>query len=128
MMTSRRSSCPKSIKIPPDLSDEWNKLTQVFVARRPPQECVELHDKYYNHLGKIQAMFNRVHDAVAQANSGQSGDALNALTGMMGTASSEADETAQSADDALDEICRQYKLEKTFKIQTDSGSSGSLLH
>lgn len=119
---------PNINKNPANLSDEWNKLTQVFLARRPPQECVELHDKYYDHLGKIQGMFNKVHDAVAQANSGQSGDALNALTGMMGTASADADESARSADDALDDICRQYKLEKTFKIQTDSGSSGSLLH
>ena len=119
---------PNINKNPANLSGEWNKLTQAFLARRPPQECVELHDKYYDHLGKIQGMFNKVHDAVAQANSGQSGDALNALTAMMGTASAEADDSARSADDALDDICRQYKLEKTFKIQTDSGSSGSLLH
>ena len=119
---------PNINRNPANLSGEWNKLTQVFLARRPPQECVELHDKYYDHLGKIQGMFNKVHDAVSQANNGQSGDALNALTAMMGTASSEADESARSADDALDDICRQYKLEKTFKIQTDSGSAGSLLH
>ena len=119
---------PNINKNPANLSDEWNKLTQVFLARRPPPECVELHDKYYDHLSKVQGMFNKVHDAVAQANSGNSGDALNALTAMMGTASSEADDSARSADDALDDICRQYKLEKTFKIQTDSGTSGSLLH
>ena len=73
-------------------------------------------------------MFNKIHDAVAQAGNGQSGDALNTLTSMMGTASADADATALAADDELGDICRNYKLEKTFKIQTDAGSAGSLLH
>lgn len=119
---------PNINKDPKNFSEEWNKLTQVFLQRQPPQSCVGLHDKYYDHLGKIQGMFNKVHDAVSQAGNGQSGDAINTLTSMMGTASADADATAQAADDELGDICRNYKLEKTFKIQTDAGSAGSLLH
>ena len=46
----------------------------------------------------------------------------------MGTASADIDMASQRADDELGDICRTYKLEKTFKIQGDSGASGSLLH
>lgn len=119
---------PNVNKNPKNFSAEWNNLTQIFLQRTPPQGCVKLHDLYYDHLGQIQGMFNKIHDATAQANSGNSGDALNALTAMMGTASSQADETAVKADDELGDICRACKLEKTFKISTDSGSTGSLLH
>ena len=119
---------PNINKDPKNFSEEWNKLTQAFIARQPPTSCIGLHDKYYDHLGKIQGMFNKIHDAVSQANNGQSSDALNALTAMMGTASADADDTAQKADDELGDICRSYKLEKTFKIATDSSAAGSLLH
>lgn len=119
---------PNINRNPQNFSAEWNKLSQIFLQRTPPQGCVKLHDLYYQHLGSITGMFNKIHDATAQANSGQSGDAVNVLTGMMGTASAEADQTAAASDDELADICRTCKLEKTFKIATDAGASGSLLH
>ncbi len=111
-----------------ELAEDWNNLTRQFLARTPPASCVGLHDKYYDFFGKVQANMLKVQDALSQANSGQSSEALSTLTSMMGSASSGIDMAAQRADDALDEICRTYKLEKTFKIQSDSGAAGSLLH
>ncbi len=107
-------------------ADEWNKLTQIFIGRNPPQSCVQLHDKYYDHLAKTTNLFNKLHDAMAQASHGQSSDALTALTSMQGN--SDAENSAQIADDELSNICQTYKLEKTFKIQAESGAGGSLLH
>jgi len=119
---------PNINKNPQNFSAEWNRLSQIFVQRVPPQGCVKLRDLYYSHLGSIQGMFNKIHDATASANNGQSSDALGALTSMMGTASSQADQTAAAADDELADICRACKLEKTFKVATDAGASGSLIH
>ena len=111
-----------------ELAADWNNLTRQFLARVPPPSCVKLHDTYYDFFGKVQGNMLKVQDALSQANSGQSSEALSTLTAMMGSASTGIDMAAQRADDALDEICRAYKLEKTFKIQPDSGAAGSLLH
>ena len=111
-----------------DYSSEWNKLTQMFVDHKPqpPQSCVGLHDKYYVHLGKTTSLFNKLHDALAQASSGQSSEGIAALTSMQGNR--DAEDSAQVADDELKNICRTYNLEQTFHIQAESGGGGALLH
>lgn len=105
---------------------DWNNLTKVFTGRTPPQSCIQLHDAYYAHLGKIQGQFAAYHSALATAQSDPN-KALQALTAMQGTASVEADKSARSADDELYDICKKYNLRKEYDIKTDpSGSTGSL--
>ena len=111
-----------------DIAEDWNNLTKQFLARQPPASCVGLHDKYYDFFGKVQQQMLKVQDALSQANNGKTSEMLNTLTSMRGTASADIDMAAQRADEELGDICRTYKMEKTFKIQADSGSSGSLLH
>ena len=105
---------------------DWDRLTRAFNGRVPPQSCIQLHDAYYSHLGKIQGQFAAYQNALATAQSDPN-KALQALTAMQGTASVEADKSARAADDELYDICRKYNLRKEFDIKTDpSGSTGSL--
>ncbi|HZT44403.1 MAG TPA: zinc ribbon domain-containing protein [Chthonomonadaceae bacterium] len=99
--------------------EAWDALTAEFNQRVPPASCQDLHDKYYDHLGKIQGEFQQIKNAVQKAFSNPS-TAVNDLTHMEGKASQEADESAKSADDALTDVCSKYHLSKDFDITTDS--------
>jgi hypothetical protein len=107
-------------------SARWDELAKYFLTRQPPPSCAALQKKYYDHLGKVESMFQQVHNALAQANT-DPGKALSALTEMQGKASAEADETARLADDAVGEVCDKYRIRKEFDIKTDSGSGAGLL-
>jgi hypothetical protein len=108
------------------LDRDWDSLTRMFNTKVPPQSCIPLHDAYYAYLGKVQGMFVKYHNALAEAQSDPS-KAISALTAMQGSASAEADNAARSADDALYDVCKKYDLRKEFDIKTDpSGSTGSL--
>ena len=102
-----------------DFPEHWNALTAEFNQRVPPSSCQDLHDKYYDHLGKIQGEFQQIQIATQKAFSNPS-SAINDLTHMEGAASQEADESAKSADDALADVCSKYHLSKDFDITTDS--------
>lgn len=108
-------------------ADEWNQLTAALQQRTPPESCQDLHNKYYDQLGKIQAMIVAVNDAVSKIQSDPS-SALHALTDMQGRASADADAAIMAADMALSEVCDRFHLRKDFDIKTDSGSASSLLH
>lgn len=104
-------------------ANDWNQLTAQFNQRTPPDSCRDLHDKYYDHLGKIQGMIVAVNDALSKVQSDPSG-ALHALTQMQGKASADADAAINAADDALGDICNRYRLKKDFDIKGDNGSAG----
>lgn len=103
-------------------AEDWNQLTQTFQQRTPPASCQELHDRYYDHLGKIQAMIVSINDALAKVQSDPSG-ALNALTSMQGKASADADSAIMAADDALADVCNKFHLRKDFDIKGDPSSA-----
>lgn len=104
------------------IEQQWDRLSRTFAARVPPPSCVSLRDAYYAYLGKVQSMFVKYHNALAEAQSDPS-KAIAALTAMQGSASSDADNAARAADDALYDICRKYNLRKEFDIKTDPSSS-----
>jgi hypothetical protein len=106
-------------------AQEWEQLTTTFNKRVPPPACVDLRNKYYDHLGKIQAAIFKVNSALSQVQSSPS-TALRELTDMQGKASADVDSAIQSADDALYDVCKQYNLRKEFDIKGDSGSSALL--
>lgn len=103
-------------------AEDWNQLTVAFQQRNPPDSCRDLHDKYYDHLGKIQAMIVAVNDALNKVQSDPSG-AIGALTQMQGKSSQDADAAILAADDALADVCNKYHLKKDFDIKGDAGSA-----
>ncbi len=106
-------------------ADEWNQLTTAFQQRVPPDSCRDLHNKYYDQLGKIQAMIVSVNDALSKVQSDPS-SALHALTDLQGKASPEIDAAVNAADDALADVCHKYGLRKDFDIKGDPSGSSSL--
>jgi hypothetical protein len=106
-------------------ADEWNQLTTEFQQRTPPDSCRDLHNKYYDQLGKIQAMIVAVSDALSRVQNDPS-SALHALTDMQGKASADIDTSVSAADDSLADVCHQYGLRKDFDIKGDPSSSASL--
>lgn len=117
---------PKVNQDSSDMSDQWDRLTQIFAQRTPPPSCVDLRNAYLDHLSRVQDMFVKIHSAIADAQT-DSSRAIQELTQMEGTASADADSSAQRADDALAAVCQQYNLTKDFSIKTDA-SSASLIH
>lgn len=112
-----------------DFAPQWDQLTKYFLTKTPPPSCTELQQKYYTHLGKMQSVLTKLHNALASAtNPDKTGDALQALTEMQGSASAEADASAKAADDSLADVCDKYRLRKDFDIKTDPSGSTSLLH
>lgn len=110
-----------------DFPDQWNSLAALFNQKTPPASCQDLHDNYYDHLGKIQGEFQAVQNAIDKASTDPAG-AIRDLTNLQGTASAEADQSAKSADDALDAVCQKYHLHKDFDIKTDASGFQGLLH
>lgn len=106
-------------------ADDWNRLTQQLQQRNPPPACRELHARYYDHLGKTQAMILAVNDAMSKFQSDPS-SALHDLSGMQGKSSADLDVAIQKADDALADVCNRFRLRKDFDVRGDSGSSGLL--
>ena len=106
-------------------AEDWNQLSITLQQRTPPDSCKELHNRYYEHLGKIQALMVAVNDAMAKIQTDPS-NALQALTQMQGKAGADADGMAAIADEALSNLCIRYHLRKEFDIKTDSGSSSML--
>lgn len=106
-------------------ADEWNQLTAAFQQRTPPPSCQDLHNKYYDQLGKVQAAMVEINDAFSKIQSDPQ-TALHELTQMQGKVSAEIDEAVMKADDALAEVCAKYKLRKDFDIKGDSSSGASL--
>ena len=106
-------------------ANDWNDLTVFFESKSPPESCRDLHDKYYDQLGKIQSMIVAVNDALSKVQSDPSG-AISALTQMQGRASQDADAAILAADEALAEVCSKYRLKKDFDIKGDSGSASLL--
>lgn len=106
-------------------AEDWNQLSITLQQRTPPDSCRELHNRYYEHLGKIQALMVAVNDAMSKIQSDPS-NALQALTQMQGKAGADADAMAAIADEALSNLCRRYHLHKDFDIKTDSGPSSLL--
>jgi hypothetical protein len=103
-------------------ADEWNQLTATFNQRTPPESCRDLHNKYYDQLGKIQGAIVAINDALSKVQNDPSG-ALHALSEMQGKASAEADAAIRAADDALGDVCSRYHLKKEFDIKDDGGSA-----
>lgn len=108
-----------------DVANQWDKLTQAFNQRTPPASCVDLRNKYYDQLGKLQSQFLQVGGALTKAQS-DPGGALKELTGMLGGASAEADQSIRRADDALADVCNKYRLQKDFVIKGEPSGSGLL--
>jgi len=108
-------------------AEDWNKLTSQFQTRTPPAACQELHDKYYDHLGKMQTMMMQVNDAMNAVSSNPQ-DALKRLTQLQGKASIEMDEAIRKADESLEDVCSKAGIRKDFDIRGDASSSGSLIH
>ncbi len=104
-------------------SGAWGELSAKFQGRVPPQSCLDLANKYYDHLGKLQAQLLAINDALSKVASNPN-SALSALSQMQGAASQEMDEAIRKADDALADVCDKYHLHKEFDIRGDSGSSG----
>lgn len=100
-------------------TNEWDKLAQYFNTKSPPPACVELRNKYYDHLGKVSAAIFKVNNAMSQIRSNPS-NALSELTQMQGKTSGEVDAAIQSADDALYDVCKQFNLRKEFDIRGDA--------
>lgn len=108
-------------------AEDWNKLTTAFQSKTPPAACQELHDKYYDHLGKLQTMIMQVNDAMGEVASNPQ-DALGKLTQLQGKASGDMDEAIRKADDSLADVCSKAGLRKDFDIRGDASSSGGLIH
>ncbi len=108
-------------------AEDWNKLTVQFQSKTPPAACQELHDKYYDHLGKLQTLIMQVNDAM-NAVSKNPQDALGKLTQLQGKGSADMDEAIQKADDSLADVCSKAGIRKDFDIRGDASSSGSLIH
>ncbi len=106
-------------------AEDWNQLSIMLQQRTPPDSCRELHNRYYEHLGKIQALMVAVNDAMTKIQSDPS-SALQSLTQMQGKAGADADAMAAIADEALSNLCVRYHLHKDFDIKTDSGSASLL--
>jgi hypothetical protein len=105
-------------------AQEWDQLSTFFNSRQPPAACVDLRNKYFDHLGKIQAAIFEVNSLMSQVQSNPS-EALHKLTAMQGKTSIEVDSAIQAADDALYDVCKKYNLRKEFEIKGDSGSGGA---
>ena len=103
-------------------SSEWNALTAELNKLSPPPSCRDLHNKYYDHLGKIQAVIVMVNETMGKVQSDPS-NALQALTQMQGKASADVDGAILVADDALAEVCSKYKIRKDWDIKGDGGSA-----
>lgn len=103
-------------------ADDWNALTAEFQQRTPPPSCQDLHDKYYDQLGKVQGAITAVNDALVNVHTNPSA-AVHALTDMQGKTSQEVDKSISDADDALADVCNKYHLKKDFDIRGDSASS-----
>ena len=101
---------------------EWETLTRELETRTPPEACRDLHNKYYDQLGKVQGVIIAVNDALAKVQTNPT-DALHNLTEMQGKTSQQVDASIQSADDALAAVCDRYKLKKDFDIKGDAGSA-----
>ncbi|MDE2127088.1 MAG: zinc ribbon domain-containing protein [Armatimonadetes bacterium] len=107
------------------MADDWNSLTQYFNSVPPPVACQQLHDRYYDHLGKIQGMMAEVQDALGKVGS-NAPDAIHELSNMQGKASADADTAIQKADDALAAVCSEYQIPKDFSVRGDGGASSIL--
>ena len=105
-----------------DIEGNWNQLSATFRERTPPQACINLRDKFLNHLGKVQSRIVKVYTTLGKINSDpQAG--LKDLRGMENT-SSDLDSDSKSADRTLAEICTKYKLSKDFDIKGDDSGGG----
>lgn len=108
-------------------AEDWNKLTTQFQSKAPPAACQELHDKYYDHLGKLQTIIMQVNDAMNAVNKNPQ-EALGKLTQLQGKASIDMDEAIRKADDSLSDVCSKAGIRKDFDVRGDASSSGSLFH
>ena len=102
--------------------NDFNALSGKFQRMAPPQSCLALHDRYYDHLGKVQAEILAVSNALGKIG-GDSSGALKDLTEIQGKASSDIDTSIRDADNALSDICDKYKIRKDFDIRGDSAGS-----
>ena len=105
-----------------EIESNWNQLAATFRERTPPQPCIDLRDKYLNHLGKVQSRIVKVYATLGKISSDPQGG-LKDLRGMENT-SSDLDNDSRSADRTLGEICSKYKLSKDFDIKGDDSGGG----
>ncbi|HLK56179.1 MAG TPA: zinc ribbon domain-containing protein [Chthonomonadaceae bacterium] len=100
-----------------DMQKPWDDLAAYFNNRTPPASCRDLHDKYYDQLGKVEGMIMQIPTAISKANSGDPSAALQALQNMKGSSSNDADGAARLADNALADVCDRYHLHKEFSVR-----------
>lgn len=123
-----KKSISKTAKTATAVADDWNQLAIAFNQRTPPESCRQLHDAYYDHLGKVQAGILNVYSVLDKAFSGdpnKTTDAYHDAMSMQGS-SGDVDVAMRKADDALAEVCKTFHLTKDFDIS--EGSSSSLVH
>lgn len=104
------------------IADQWNQLTMQFTQRTAPESCRELHDKYYDQLGKIQAAIIQVYTILGKVQSDPQA-ALRDAHALQGSASEGPDAAIRAADEALSAVCRKYSLQKDFDIKDPVGPS-----
>lgn len=105
--------------------EDWNRLTDSFVAVSPPAECIKLRDDYNVALRETGAMFGQVMDALEQASTSPEA-ALTALQEMQNTSAPRIDQFAKDADRIIREICDKYLTRKWFDVTGDVGGGGML--
>ena len=116
-----KNNIQKLSKTTGQIGDDWNRLTRLFIAKTPPQACIDLHDKYYTHLSTSQKMIMQVYDLFVQAQN----DPQEALKGAYDMQGKTAQYTSdmKMADTALGDVCRTYHLTKDFEVGEGSGGN-----
>jgi len=111
---------------------EWNELTAKFQTRVPPRECQELHDHFYDYLGKAQTQLMIVPELLKRGvSAGESEDQQKAreITSQLKQMdTTEVDVAARKADDSLKSVCVKFGISKDFDISVDKSPVPSIFH
>lgn len=96
-------------------TQEWQQIAQYFVSVRPPDACADLAGKYYDALRDFVGFMGRFQESISKQD----------LAGLqqMKKDHVSVDQKLSAADNALAQVCNRFGIEKSFRIQSDTGQT-----
>ncbi len=112
-ITRRRNQTDSTMHIrAAGVQQEWNRVSNYFLSRQPPQSCAKLRDLYYDALGKTAGYIVQAYNTFSQSPSNS-----------LGSSSASIERACRAADEELASVCNTFRITKDFDIIPDGGGS-----
>lgn len=107
------------------MRSEWKELSQFFLSKRAPSECVALQSHYDTAIGETSSQILDLMDIL-----GSQGSDPRELVAKLNSKRGQSkviDQEARAANEQVIEICRRYNVKPWFEIREDYGGGAGLL-